>query len=269
LFKTNMTDHDDWQQWREARLARLRRPHGILALVGTHWLGEEPAPIVEGEPVLWSGDARTVTVTAKAEHGLFLDGQLIDGTVTLFPDTAPEPSTITAGQYRLVPIEREGAPALRVYDSEALTRQNFLDVATFDYAPEWVRPARFIRYADQRTESVLNADGVHRGLNLVGTVEFTSPDPAAAEPPLSLAVEADEDGTLNAVFADATSGKSTHRFRFLAFPAPTPDGATVADFNRAYLPPCAFADHYLCPVPPTGNTLPAPIEAGEQSVQTR
>ena len=266
-----MTDHDDWRQWREARLARLRRPHGILALVGTHWLGEEPAPILEGEPVLWSGDATTVTVTAKAEHGLFLDGQPIDGTVTLFPDTAPEPSTITAGQYRLVPIEREGVPALRVYDSEAPTRHDFLDVATFDFAPQWVRPARFVRYADQRTESVLNADGVHRGLSLVGTVEFTVPDqdPAAAEQTLSLAVEADEDGTLNAVFADATSGKSTYRFRFLTFPAPAPDGATVADFNRAYLPPCAFTEHYLCPVPPTGNTLPAPIEAGEQSVQTR
>ena len=238
-----MTGQDEWRQWHDARLARLRDPYGILALTGTHWLDREPAPIRPGEPVLWSGDATSVTVTAKAEHGLVLDGETIDGTVTLNPDTAPNPSVITAaGQYRLVPIVREGEPALRVYDPEASTRQDFLGVATFDYAPAWALPATFTAYDQQRTESLLNADGRYRGLNLVGTVEFTVPGTGES---LSLAVERNENGTLNAVFADATSGKSSHRFRFLTFPAPAADGATLADFNRAYLPPCAFADHYL------------------------
>ena len=271
-----MTGQDEWRQWHDARLARLRSPHGTLALIGTHWLEKEPAPIVPGEPVLWSGDAESVTVTARAEHGLVFDGQTIDGTVTLNPDTSPNPSTLTSaeGRYRLVPIVRGGVAALRAYDQEAPTRQNFLGVATFDYAPDWARLARFTAYPEERVETVLNADGAYRGLELVGTVEFTLPGPEptdATEPPLaaSLVVERNDDGTLNAVFADQTSGHTSYRFRFLTFPAPAADGSTVADFNRAYLPPCAFADHYLCPVPPAGNTLPVAIEAGERSVQTK
>lgn len=34
------------------------------------------------------------------------------------------------------------------------------------------------------------------------------------------------------------------------------------DFNRAVLPPCAFAEHFICPFPPPGNTLGVAIEAG-------
>lgn len=269
-----MAGQDEWRQWRDARLARLRNPYGILALIGTYWLEREPASILPGEPVLWSGDATSVTVTAKAEHGLVLDGgETIDGTVTLNPDTAPNPDTITAaGHYRLVPIVRDGEPALRTYDPDAPARQNFLGVAAFDYAPAWALPATFTAYGEQRTEAVLNADGRRRGLDLAGTVEFTIPAAAGetgGAQSHSLAVERDDDGALHAVFADATSGESTYRFRFLTFPAPAADGATVADFNRAHLPPCAFADHYLCPVPPSGNTLPFPVEAGEQTVQTR
>jgi uncharacterized protein (DUF1684 family) len=258
------TGIDGWRAWRERREARLREPHGTLALVGTHWLEEEPAPIVPGEPVLWSGDAKTVTVTAKAEHGLYLDGALIDGTATLYPDTAPHPSTVTVpdGDLLLVPIERDGVPALRVYDPNAETRLSFDGVDAFDYAPGAVVEAVFTPYPAERTEQVLNADGVQRGLGLVGTVAF-----ALADGPHAFAVSRNDSGTLQAVFADATSGVSTYRFRFLTLPAPDAEGRTVADFNRAYLPPCAFADHYVCPVPPRGNTLTVPVEAGEKAVR--
>jgi len=270
------TGSEAWNAWRARRDERLRRPHGTLALVGTHWLEDEPAPIVPGEPVLWSGDAETVTVTAKAEHGLFLDGRPIDGTVTLYPDTAPHPSTVTVpdGDLLLEPIERDGVPALRVYDPNAETRRSFAGIDVFDYAPDAVVEAVFTPYPAERTEQVLNADGVHRGIGLVGEVSFTlaTLDSDALDPSgtrYTLAVERNADGSLQAVIADATSGVSTYRFRFLKIPAPDADGRTTVDFNRAYLPPCAFADHYVCPVPPRGNTLPVPIEAGEKAVRRR
>jgi uncharacterized protein (DUF1684 family) len=255
-----------WNTWRERRERRLRLPHGTLALVGTHWLDEEPAPIVPGEPVLWSGDAKTVTVTAKAEHGLYLRGAPIDGTVTLYPDTAERPDTVTVpdGDLLLVPIERDGVPALRVYDPDAETRRSFDGIDAFEYAPDAVVDAVFTPYPDARTEQVLNFDGKYRGLGLVGEVEF-----ALADGPHSFAVERNASGSLQAVIADGTSGKSTYRFRFLTIDAPDADGRTTVDFNRAYLPPCAFTDHYVCPVPPRGNTLQVPIEAGEKAVRRR
>ena len=44
------------------------------------------------------------------------------------------------------------------------------------------------------------------------------------------------------------------------------DLLVVVDFNRAYLPPCAFSDFYVCPLPPAGNRLSTPIRAGEKNV---
>ena len=49
-------------------------------------------------------------------------------------------------------------------------------------------------------------------------------------------------------------------------PAADADGHVVVDFNRAYLPPCAFSDFYVCPLPPAGNRLDRPIRAGEKKV---
>jgi uncharacterized protein (DUF1684 family) len=40
----------------------------------------------------------------------------------------------------------------------------------------------------------------------------------------------------------------------------------VLDLNRAYLPPCAFADHYICPFPPPGNILAFAVPVGEKRV---
>lgn len=68
-----------------------------------------------------------------------------------------------------------------------------------------------------------------------------------------------------AVFADATSGNSRYRFRFLRPAAPSEDGSVTVDLNRALLPPCAFADHFICAFPPPGNTLPLAVEAGERN----
>ncbi|MFJ2892032.1 DUF1684 domain-containing protein [Streptomyces sp. NPDC087305] len=33
------------------------------------------------------------------------------------------------------------------------------------------------------------------------------------------------------------------------------------------LPPCAFAEHFICPFPPPGNTLGVAIEAGERTLR--
>ena len=263
-----MSEVESWRRWRSQRETRLRDPHGTLALTGTHWLDEEPAPIVEGEPVLWSAgpEGRTVVVSARAEHGLVFDGKPIDGTVTLRPDTDEHPDTVTAPDYDilLVPIEREGSAALRVYDPNAATLLAFGGVEAFDYDPSWAVPAKFTPYDGPRVEKVLNEDGVVRGLGLDGTVEFELEDGTH-----SFAAALTGGGDLWIVFADPTTAESKPFFRFLRAPAPAEDGALTLDFNRAYLPPCAFADHYVCPVPPRGNTLETPVRAGELAVRAR
>jgi uncharacterized protein (DUF1684 family) len=113
---------------------------------------------------------------------------------------------------------------------------------------------------------------VDRPLPLGGRVTFTRNGVD-----VSLQVEVDEeDGVLQAVFTDATSAADypdparpdpAYRFRFVLFDPPDGDGATVADLNRAYLPPCAFSEFFVCPFPPPGNTLDVAVAAGERAVR--
>ncbi|MEW1772278.1 DUF1684 domain-containing protein [Streptomyces sp. NPDC086777] len=72
---------------------------------------------------------------------------------------------------------------------------------------------------------------------------------------LTLQVAEQPDGRVWAVFAGTTGGAGSFRFRFLYSAAPAADGSTAVDFNRAQLRQCAFADHFICPFPPPGNTL--------------
>jgi uncharacterized protein (DUF1684 family) len=43
------------------------------------------------------------------------------------------------------------------------------------------------------------------------------------------------------------------------------DGWLVADLNFSYNPSCAYDPRWSCPLAPPGNTLPAPVLAGELS----
>lgn len=263
-----MDEVENWRRWGGWREEQLWEPHGVLAVVDTHWLGTEPAPILEGEPVLWSAspDGKTVVVTAEAEHGLFVDGESIDGTVALRVDTTADPQTVAAPDYGilLVPIERDGRAALRVHSAKSPTRAAFVGIERFDYDPGWVLEAKWTPFDQPRAENVLHTDGVIRSLDFSGTVEFESADGATH----SFRAGATGTGALFVVFADATTAQSELPFRFL--PVETAeDGSVRLDFNRAHLPQCAFSDHYVCATPPRGNTLGLPVRAGEIAVRTR
>ncbi|MHA6762874.1 DUF1684 domain-containing protein [Streptacidiphilus sp. PAMC 29251] len=256
---------DDWKHWRDDRVVAARAPHGPLALTGTYWLADlrEGLP---GVPGRWELQGSCVVLTAARHDGLEVDHTALDGSVRLCPDTAPRPSLITHGGRLLLLILREGEYAVRIYDPASAARSAFAGIDAHPYSPDWVRTARFTPYPEARTVAVPHADGRKRGVALAGELAFTGPDSSGAQVALTLQVGQAEDGSLDAVFADAASGKKTFRFRFLRLPAPDADGLTEIDFNRAYLPPCAFADHFLCPFPPPGNTLPVAVEAGEKRV---
>jgi len=261
---------DDWKHWRDDRVVEARAPHGPLALTGTYWLADlrEGLP---GVPGRWELQGSCVVLTAARHDGLEVDNTALDGSVRLCPDTAPRPSLITHGGRLLLLILREGEYAVRIYDPASATRAAFAGIDAHPYQETWVLPARFTPYPEARTVAVPNADGRERTLALAGTLAFDAPGATGAPVPLTLHVSQAGDGSLSAVFADAGSGAQAFRFRFLSLPAPAPAGAegegvTEVDFNRAYLPPCAFADHFICPFPPPGNTLPLVVGAGEKRV---
>ncbi len=140
---------------------------------------------------------------------------------------------------------------MRDYDPGSPGRRAFKGIDATPYDPRWSLEGHFTPYGEHRTVRVENADGRHRWLGLGGVLAFTLDGQD-----LTLQVSVEDDGSLWAVFADSTSGEGSYPFRFLRPPAPDAEGRTAVDFNRALLPPCAFADHFVCPFPPPGNSWP-------------
>ncbi|MFH8345710.1 DUF1684 domain-containing protein [Streptomyces sp. NPDC018045] len=261
---TSSQAEQQWQAWHEQRAAEIALPYGPLALTATHWLAGFPDGHLDGVPGHWSADGDAVLLRAAAADGLTVDGAPLDGTVRLGADGAPATARVAHDGRRLPVLRREGEWAVRVFDPASEARRTFGGIDVFPYDGRWVRPGLFRPYGAARTVRVPNADGRERGLGLAGELAFTLD---GDEHTLQVAVEAD--GTLWAVLADATSGTDSYRFRFLRTPAPADDGTVPVDLNRTLLPPCAFADHFVCPFPPPGNTLPIALRAGERNRITR
>ena len=73
-------------------------------------------------------------------------------------------------------------------------------------------------------------------------------------------------GGLSLHFRDATSGQGTYGGGRILFTAdPAEDGTLIVDLNRTVNLPCAFTAFATCPLPPAGNTVTVPVEAGERS----
>ncbi|MEW2623054.1 DUF1684 domain-containing protein [Streptomyces sp. NPDC048106] len=253
---------DAWKQWREKREESVTAPYGPLALTATHWIEDHPDGRLPDIPGNWVADDQGVVLKATEADGLRVDRRPFAGEIRLTAGTGPEAAArVSLGEKRLVVLVREGVWGVRVYDPGAGARQAFRGIEVTEYDPAWSVPGRFTPYDTERVVRLGNADGRARGFALAGELAFT-----LGGRERTLAVARPDGGALWAVFADATSGDTSFRFRFLFPDAPDARGRTTVDFNRAQLPPCAFAEHFLCPFPPPGNTLDTAVEAGERAL---
>nr|WSY56015.1 DUF1684 domain-containing protein [Streptomyces sp. NBC_00886] len=252
----------DWKQWHKHRTETVSAPYGPLALTGTHWLEDYPDGRLPDIPGVWvlDGDAVVLTASEGERTGLTVDGEPFTREIRLGVDTGPlSAARVRLGERRLVVLIREGIWGVRDYDPGSAARRAFRGIETTPYDPRRAVPGHFTPHDEHRTVRVGTADGVERVLGLAGELAFQLDGQQ-----LTLQVAVKGDGRLWAVFADSTSGDSSYRFRFLYAAAPDAEGCTTVDFNRAVLPPCAFADHFICPFPPPGNALGFAIEAGER-----
>lgn len=226
-----------------ARWEAVSAPHGIASLRHTHWLDQTPRAF-EGAPGRWSADAGEVRGTGLPERG----------------DVALAPfETVHEGRLLLRAFFRDGAFALRVYDPEAPGRLSLTGIETFPESEgAWRFAGRFVPASDGEQITVRSVDGHERTVAATGTVAFE-----IEGTPVELSVSGDDTG-FEAVIADATAQDGAYRFRFLPIDLPDADGAVTVDFARAYLPPCAFSDQYVCPLPPAQNRFAFAIPAGER-----
>lgn len=233
----------------EARWRAVSSEHGVAALRHTHWLDGE-ARVYAGAPGTWrAADGHVVGSGIRADE----PASPVDE-VVLAPGRH-----IEVGRLRLKAMDRHGALALRVFDPETPGRTRLRGILSFPHDDAWRLPGVFRPAADGEVTVIKSVDGFEREEPAVGTVVLQVGDER-----VELTVTGDPADELSAVIADATSNVDTYRFRFLPIDAPAADGSVVVDFNRAYLPPCAFSDHYVCPLPPPNNRLAVRVEAGER-----
>lgn len=223
------------------------------ALTGTHWIrASTPADAVTvpGTPGTWYADGDAVIGTGLP------DG--LHGTVRLAPgDRVIDDGTVLAGH------ARAGVPALRVFDPSSVNARTLAGVEVFPDDPAWrAVDARFT--PDPQVVTVVSADGAELPGEAVGWLTFAVPGDGTGRT-RRLQVTGTDTGYFVS-FADAGRGDGTHAFRFLDVPAADADGRTVIDFTAARLPPYAFSDSYLCPLPAEVNVLDVAVPAGERRV---
>jgi uncharacterized protein (DUF1684 family) len=260
----------------EERLALFRRrrnevvvqPKGNLALTNTQWI--DSAQPVWGVPGIWSPlpeGQSGLRVEAEAADGILVDGVLVDGSALVAGKDSPAPGEVVFGPMTsgFVIAGEDGRYALRVWDADSQGIRDFGGIDAFPYDPDWVVTATWTEIEGGTTVGFehLKEAGKSRDKVVPGEITFTRDG-------VDYSLAAFKEGrALLLVFADATNGDSTYSVGRFLLVAPNADGSITLDFNRAYLPPCAFSYNFNCPLPPRQNRFAVPIEAGEKNVLDR
>jgi uncharacterized protein (DUF1684 family) len=260
------------EAYRADREERLRAADGWLTVIGLFWLDEgenrfgsdpsngivlpaDSAPAVAGSFLY---DGTEVLLAAEPGAGVTLDGEPVtDGEIALETDV----SKIGLGRLSLYPIARGGRAAIRAKDPENPARTGFRGI---DFYPPDVAmrlQARLERHAEPEERQIPTVVGTTADLLALGRVVF---ELDGRRHSLEALVSEPDDAELFMIFKDATSGVDTYGAgRYLY--APRDGDRVVLDLNKAYNPPCAFTPYATCPLPPPGNRLQVPIEAGEKA----
>lgn len=262
---------DAWHAQREAALAAEDGWLSLVALLpierGARTLGSAPdaelrlpAPAPPRVGTITLNDAGGLGLEPAPGVPLRVGDDVLNGPISLVPDSDGEPTEVSLGTLRFYAIERGGAFFLRVKDREAPARLHFTGVDRFPVDTRWRVEAR-LEADSARSIAIPNVLGQLDDAPCPGRLVFTL-DGA----PCSLWPIAEAGEELFLVFADASTGDSTYGGgRFLSAPAPDADGHVTLDFNRAVNPPCAFSPYATCPLPPEGNTLSVAVLAGEKN----
>lgn len=161
---------------------------------------------------------------------------------------------------------RDDGVILRPRRSDSVYLAEYTGTAAYSADPRWVLPARFVRHPEPVAVPVGSViEGLDHEFPSPGTLEVELPSADGPVPWSLTAFARDLEGGLSVLFRDLTSGVNTYAAsRSVAVPAPDGEGRTVLDLNRAVNLPCAYIDFATCPLPPAGNRLPVPVEAGEK-----
>jgi len=279
VVTVNATDIDTYQQsiaqWRSERIERLSAPDGWLSLIGLEWLKQGDNRIGtadDNDIVLKAGPAHlgtlnfaedgTLQLTLAADSGALVDGKPMQHVMLIDDAHAGEgkPTLVSFGAANFYVIDRDGRKALRVKDSDAATRKDFVGIDSFPVDPSWRIEATWIPAQPGETLEMGSVIGTIDKSPVPGRLEFSRDGKHFELLPI---IEEPGDEQYFIVFADRTSGKETYGAARFLYIDPPQNGKVVLDFNKAYNPPCAFTPFATCPLAPPENRLDLRVTAGE------
>jgi len=269
---TESAHRNEIETWRQQRVERLRGPTGWLTLVALDWLKEGPNtlgsapdnsivlakwPAHLGTVVLDKGKA-TITIDKRADATI--DGEKKTEAV-LIDDAKANKTVVATGNVSFYLVERGARFGLRVKDTEAPTRLNFVGLDYFDIDPSWRIEAKWEAYDPPRIVEEPNILGEFEKVVVPGAAVFERDGKTFRVEPV---IETPGDVNLYLVFADRTSGKETYGAARFLYTEPPKDGKVIIDFNKAYNPPCVFTPYATCTLPTQQNRLDVRVTAGEK-----
>lgn len=250
------------EAWRIERQRSVTEFQGDLALIGLHMI-TEPMEI-QGIPGQWAPldeDKPGLSLKATKSDQLTVDGQPVDGTIILEADvtTVRISDSLTA----LATMQPGSNHLLSIYDANSNAIRSFDRIDSFPYDSQWVIEGNFVKEESHRTMAfthVYDANDDVRYHESPGDISFTIEGTTYTFTPFVSA------GSLIVIFGDQSNGKSTYGLGRMLVVTPGTNGAVTLDFNRSFLPPCAFSPHFNCPFPPAQNRLSFEVNAGEKQV---
>lgn len=269
------------EQWRAGRVERLTAPDGWLSLIGLDWLqpgANRIGSAADNNIVLTAGPAHLGTLTLSDEGKLHLVAATgsevnVDGTAVREADLVDDahvsgdasPTAVRFGSASFIVIDRGGRKALRVKDSAAATRRDFVGIDYFPIDPAWRVVAEWMPFAPPHKLEMGSVIGTIDQVAVPGKAVFQH----GGQTFELLPYQEEPGGELFFVLADRTSGKETYgaaRFLYAGLPKDglAQPGKVTLDFNQLYNPPCAFTPFATCPLAPPENRLDMRVTAGEK-----
>jgi len=259
------------ETWRAERVTRLLSPNGWLTLIGRHRCS--PGRIPSARP-------RTNSIKLAAGPPYLGTVTLAEGKVTFAPspsaivlvDGQPaqtgelvyrgeKPSTVTFGTVNFYVMQRGENLYLRVKDSAAADRANFLGLEYFPIDPAWRIEAQWVPFDPPKQVKITNMIGVTEPAPVPGKAVFTYQGHTVELLPI------DEGGDdLFFVLTDLTAGEET--YEALAFSLRAAPRAHCRQ-NRARFQPDAESavrvhDVRHLPAPAEGKPDAFRVPAGEK-----
>jgi uncharacterized protein (DUF1684 family) len=252
--------------------AKIRRENSWLALAGLFWLepgdslvGSDPSNciVLPGRAAAHLGrfklTGNQVTLELAPGQKVRINGEQIEGPVSLRTDTEELPDFITFDNLRLVVIQRGDRFGVRLWDNQRAERVTYPPRAWFPVDEHYRLRAVYSPYTSPKPVLLPDASGNLQPSQMDGCLHFNLNGKS-----FQFDASLEDEYTLHIIFKDLTSGIETYPPARYMLAELVSANQAILDFNKAYNPPCAFTSYATCAYAPAQNWLNLRIEAGEK-----